>query len=45
MTPGQANVALLKRLDITDLAAAKDVFAPDVIWHYFNPNLRDLEGD
>jgi ketosteroid isomerase-like protein len=45
MTEEHPNVRLLKRLDLRDLAAAKDLFAEDVIWHYFNPNLPDLEGD
>ena len=37
--------SLLKRLDLGNLAAAKDVFADDVVWHFFNPNLPDLQGD
>jgi len=39
------NISLLKRLDLRDLAAAKDVIAEDVVWHFFNPNLPDLQGD
>ncbi len=38
------NVALLKRLDLRDLAASEGLIAEDVIWHYANPNLPDLEG-
>ena len=39
------NVSLLKRLDPRNLAAAKDVIADDVVWHFFNPNLPDMQGD
>jgi uncharacterized protein len=35
----------MKQLDPSDLAAAKDVFAEDVVWHYFNPSLPDMQGD
>ena len=45
MTEEHPNIALLKRLDLRNLEAAKDLFAEDVILHYFNPNLPDLEGD
>ena len=39
------NVELLNRLDITDLATAGDLFTEDFVWHYFNPNLPELQGD
>lgn len=39
------NIALLKRLDLRNLEAARGLFAEDVIWHYFNPNLPELQGD
>jgi ketosteroid isomerase-like protein len=45
MTDDHPNVALLKRLDLGNLAASKGVIAEDVIWHYANPNLPDLQGD
>lgn len=45
MAEDHPNVALLKRLDLRDLAASKDVISEDVVWHYANPNLPDLEGD
>lgn len=45
MTEEHPNIALLKRLDLRNLAAAKDLIAEDVIWHYFNPNLPELQGD
>ena len=39
------NVALLQRLDPRDIATAKDVFSEDVVWHFFNPKLPDIQGD
>ncbi len=45
MTEDHPNVALLKRLDLRNLAASKDLISEDVVWHYANPNLPDLEGD
>ncbi len=45
MTEDHPNVALLKRLDLRNLAASKDLIADDVVWHYANPNLPDLSGD
>lgn len=39
------NISLLKRLDPANLASAADLFAPVVIWHDFNPNLVDMQGD
>lgn len=45
MTDEHPNVALLKRLDLRNLDAAGDLMSEDVVWHYFNPNLPDLEGD
>ncbi len=45
MTDDHPNVALLKRLDLRNLAASKGLIAEDVVWHYANPNLPDLQGD
>ena len=45
MTEDHPNVALLKRIDLRNLAASKSLIAKDVIWHYSNPNLPDLQGD
>ena len=45
MTDEHPNVALLKRLDLSNIAAAADLFAQDVVWHFFNPRLPDVEGD
>ena len=45
MTEEHPNISLLKRLDLRNLEAAKGLIAEDVIWHYFNPNLPELQGD
>jgi len=45
MTEGHPNVALLKRLDLRNLAASKGLIAEDVVWHYSNPNLPDMQRD
>lgn len=45
MTQEHPNVALLKRLDRENLADSVDVFADDVVFHYFNPRLPMLQGD
>ena len=45
MIEEHANVALLKRLDIRNMLAATDLFAKDVVWHYFNPRLPEFQGD
>lgn len=45
MTEEHPNVALLKRLDLRNLAASKGLIAADVVWHYSNPNLPDMQGD
>lgn len=40
-----ANVSLLKRVDLGNLAGAADLFAEDFVWHFFNPRLPDVQGD
>ena len=39
------NIDVLKRLDLTDMAASAEVIAEDFVWHYFNPELPELQGD
>ena len=39
------NIDILKRLDLTNMAASAEVIAEDFVWHYFNPKLPELEGD
>ena len=45
MTEEHPNVSLLKQLDPRNMAAAAVLFAADVVWHYFNPSLPDVQGD
>ena len=42
------NLSLLERfapLIPNDLPKAKELFADDFVWHYFNPELPELAGD
>ena len=45
MDTDHPNIQLMKQLDLGDLASAKDLFAENVVWHYFNPNLLEVQGD
>lgn len=45
MNEQHPNVALLKRIEPGNLAGAADVFSEDVVWHFFNPRLPDIQGD
>ncbi len=45
MTEEHPNLALLSKLDIRDLDASAELFSDEFVWHYFNPNLPDVEGD
>ncbi len=45
MNKEHPNIEVLKRLDLTNLAASAEVIAEDFVWHYYNPELPDLEGD
>lgn len=39
------NISILKRFNPSDVAASADVFSEDVVFHYFNPALLELQGD
>ena len=45
MVDEHPNVALLQSVDLRDVASAKDVFSDDFVWHFFNPQLPDIQGD
>lgn len=45
MTEEHPNLAVLAKLDIRDLNISAALFSDDFVWHYFNPNLPDVEGD
>lgn len=45
MTIEHPNVSLLNRLDPGNLAGSTDLFTEDFVWHFFNPQLPELQGD
>lgn len=45
MTEPHPNILVLQKFNPANVHAARDIFADDFVWHYFNPNLPDLEGD
>ena len=45
MAEKHPNLAILAKLDIRDLDVSAPLFSEDFVWHYFNPNFPELEGD
>ena len=45
MTQEHANVCLLKKLDIGNIAECASLFSEDFVWHFFNPKLPEMQGD
>ena len=45
MTENHPALAVLDQIDTSDMAASAHLFAEDAVWHYFNPNLPDLNSD
>lgn len=45
MTQIHPNITLLQRLDLHDMSASAHLFSEDAVFHYFNPNLPELQGD
>ena len=45
MVEEHANVSLIKRLDLTNLAGCAGLFAQHFVWHFFNPRLPEVQGD
>lgn len=39
------NLALLQKLDLSNLDGCADLFAETFVWHYVNANLPDVAGD
>jgi predicted SnoaL-like aldol condensation-catalyzing enzyme len=35
----------MKKLDLQNLDACRNIFSDNFVWHYFNPELPELEGD
>ena len=40
-----ANLAIIHKLDIKNLDACADIFADNFVWHYFNSDWPEIEGD
>ena len=45
MTEVHPNVAVLSKFDPRNVAGSAGVIAEDVVFHFFNPNLPDVQGD
>lgn len=45
MSDEHPNISVLKRFNPEDIAASAEVFSKDVVFHYFNPALPDMQGD
>jgi ketosteroid isomerase-like protein len=45
MKQDHPNLNVLKKLDIANIAASAEVIAENFVWHYFNPELPQLQGD
>lgn len=39
------NIAILSKVNVADIEGCAEIFAPDVIWHFYNPRVPDLHGD
>ncbi len=45
MNKEHPNIEVLKSLDLSNLSASAKIFAEDFVWHYYNPELPEIEGD
>ena len=45
MTKEHPNISVLRKFDPENIAGTADIFAEDVVFHFFNPLLPDLHGD
>lgn len=45
MADEHPNIQLFKNIEPGHLAEASELFAPDVVFHYINPHLPDIQGD
>lgn len=39
------NISLLEKIDLRNLDGCAEIFSEDFVWHYYNPQLPELEGD
>ena len=45
MSDEHPNISVLKRFNPADVAASADAFSENVVIHYYNPALPDMQGD
>ena len=45
MAEEHPNIRLLKQLDLRNIPGCAHLFSENFVWHFFNPQLPDLEGD
>lgn len=45
MTNEHPNISILKRLDPRNLTESANLFAENFVWHFFNSELPDVQGD
>ncbi len=45
MNKEHPNVAVLKKFNPNNVNTFSEVLAKDAVWHYFNPQLPDVESD
>lgn len=45
MSDEHPNISVLKRFNPADVAGSADVLSKDVVFHFFNPALPDMQGD
>lgn len=45
MTKERPNIDVLQKFDPRNIAGSAEVLAADVVWHFFNPLLPDIQGD
>ncbi len=45
MNKEHPNILVLKRFDPMNIAASVDILAEDAVFHFFNPQLPDIQGD
>lgn len=45
MTKEHPNIDVLQKFNPRNIAGSAEVLAEDVVWHFFNPLLPDIQGD
>ena len=39
------NISLLQSVDLRDVSSSEGAFSENFVWHFFNPELPDVQGD